>query len=182
MARRVAPAVKEEVSCNLIAMIDIMFLLLLFFMLGADMSQRELAEVVLPNADQVEQQKKEKSDTDEFRTTVNVAHRPDEGNFRCAINAKGGVCRELDHWIYIIRSEEFTADTINAQVKMLAEVALDAEIHPVAGKRMSKRKINVRADKFAPYGHIQNLITLCGMAGIYMIEVGAARPPEEKKQ
>ncbi len=98
MARRVAPQVKEEVSCNLIAMIDIMFLLLLFFMLGADMSQRELAEVVLPNADMVEEQKKEKSDTDEFRTTVNVAHRPDEGSFNCSVNAKGGVCRELEHW------------------------------------------------------------------------------------
>ncbi len=72
-------------------------------------------------------------------------------------------------------------DTINAQVKMLAEAALDTEVHPIAGKRMSKRKINVRADKYAPYGHIQQLITLCGMAGIHMIEVGAARPPEEKK-
>lgn len=73
-------------------------------------------------------------------------------------------------------------DTINAQVKMLAEAAMDSEVHPVAGKRMSKRKIHVRADKFAPYGHIQQLITLCGTAGIYMIEVAAARPPEEKKQ
>ena len=35
----------EHVNPNLIPMIDIMFLLLLFFMLGADMSQRELEEV-----------------------------------------------------------------------------------------------------------------------------------------
>ena len=180
MARRLTPAVKEDVSANLIAMIDIMFLLLLFFMLGADMTQRELAELVLPNADQVEQEKKEKAEDDEFRSTVNVHHKLDLGADRCMINAKGGVCREVDHWLYVVRSEEFTMDTVKDHVKMLAETAMDSEIHPVAQKRMSKRKISVRADKFAPYGHIQYLITQCGMLGIYMIEVGAAKPPVEK--
>ena len=53
MARKHGPSVKEDVTANLIPMIDIMFLLLLFFMLGADMSQRELAELVLPLADTV---------------------------------------------------------------------------------------------------------------------------------
>ena len=32
MARRKAPSVKEDVTCNLIPMVDIMFLLLLFFL------------------------------------------------------------------------------------------------------------------------------------------------------
>ncbi len=181
MARRLAPALKEDVSANLIAMIDIMFLLLLFFMLGADMTQRELAELVLPNADQVEEQKKEKADTDEFRTTVNVHHRHDDGNVRCLVNAKGGVCREMDHWLYVIRSEEFSTLTIKDHIGMLAEAAMDKEVNAIAGKRMSKRKINIRGDKYAPYGHIQQLITLCGLAGIYMVEVSAARPPTDKK-
>jgi biopolymer transport protein ExbD len=180
MSRRRAIAVKEDVSANLIAMIDIMFLLLLFFMLGADMTQRELAELVLPNADQVEQEKKEKALEDEVRSTVNVCHRPDTGNSRCVINAKGGVCREMDHWIYEIRSEEFTISTLDDQIKFLAGTSMEAEINPIAGKRMSKRKVSVRGDKYAPYGHIQHLITVCGQAGIYMIEVAAAKPPVEK--
>ena len=46
------PETEESVGCNLIPMIDIMFLMLLFFMLGADMTQRELADVKLPKADQ----------------------------------------------------------------------------------------------------------------------------------
>ena len=43
---------EEDVSPNLIPMIDIMFLLLLFFMLNADMSQRELEELTPPIATQ----------------------------------------------------------------------------------------------------------------------------------
>ncbi len=180
MARRLTPGVKEDVSANLIAMIDIMFLLLLFFMLGADMTQRELAELVLPNADQVEQEKKEKAADDEFRSVVNVCHRSDIGNPRCVINAKGGVCREMDHWQYVIRSEEFSSEMIKDQVNMLAGTAMEAEINPIAQKKMSKRKVSIRADKYAPYGFVQELITLCGTAGIYMIEVDAAKPPVEK--
>jgi|SRR5690349_18207946 len=179
MARKKQIAVKEDVSANLIAMIDIMFLLLLFFMLGADMTQRELAELVLPNADQVEQEKKEKAENDEFRSTVNVCHKPESAG-RCVVNAKGGVCREMEHWIYEIRSNEYTMLTIEDEIKQLAAGAMDADINPIAQKRMSKRKISIRGDKFAPYGHVQHLITLCGQAGIFMIEVAAAKPPAEK--
>ena len=39
-------------------MIDIMFLLLLFFMLGADMGQREKEELILPNADKIKDEEK----------------------------------------------------------------------------------------------------------------------------
>ena len=46
--KRSKPSVKEDVTCNLIPMVDIMFLLLLFFILGADMSQREQADLILP--------------------------------------------------------------------------------------------------------------------------------------
>ena len=40
MSRFKAQEVEEQVACNLIPMIDIMFLLLLFFMLSAEMTQR----------------------------------------------------------------------------------------------------------------------------------------------
>ena len=55
------PSVKEDVTCNLIPMVDIMFLLLLFFILGADMSQREQADLVLPEASEIKENEKVKS-------------------------------------------------------------------------------------------------------------------------
>src|SRR3989442_12800213 len=59
---------EEGVSPNLIPMIDIMFLLLLFFMLGADMSQRELTAVILPEASEVQEAKNEREKGAEYLT------------------------------------------------------------------------------------------------------------------
>ena len=54
MHRKVKKAkLKEDISPNVVPMIDIMFLLLLFFMLGADMSQREAIEISIPRAKHV---------------------------------------------------------------------------------------------------------------------------------
>ena len=58
MARKAGAS--EHVNPNLIPMIDIMFLLLLFFMLGADMGQRELEEVMLPKAASMKEDKENK--------------------------------------------------------------------------------------------------------------------------
>ncbi len=66
------PTPKPSVSPNLVPMIDIMFLLLLFFMLGADMGHRELEDVALPKAKSVEPDKPAGADG---RITVNV-YRP----------------------------------------------------------------------------------------------------------
>ena len=50
MSRFKSVEAEEQVACNLIPMIDIMFLLLLFFMLSADMTQRDTEDLTLPVA------------------------------------------------------------------------------------------------------------------------------------
>ena len=95
MARFKPPPIQEDVSPNLIPMIDIMFLLLLFFMLGADMGQREIEEVLLPKATSV---KKDDETKDKIpRLTVNVFHRY-SNEVVCTPFAKGQVCLEEAHW------------------------------------------------------------------------------------
>src|SRR4029077_5262378 len=91
------PDVEESVACNLIPMVDIMFLLLLFFMLGADMTQREKADLVLPTASEIKGNEKVKSP--EPQTIVNIQHGP----MTCALHKSGGYCREKDHWEVVIR-------------------------------------------------------------------------------
>jgi biopolymer transport protein ExbD len=39
--------------------------------------------------------------------------------------------------------------------------------------------VSIRADKAAPFGHINTLIELCSKSGIYKVEIGAAQPPKE---
>jgi biopolymer transport protein ExbD len=175
MTRVKVPVVKEDVTANLIPMIDIMFLLLLFFMLSADMSQRELEELVLPKADMVQEESKDKA-VEEVRTTINVHHRPDSASFSCAVNKNGGICREPDHWLIAIRSKDYTLDTLKAQLQNISESALEPEIDPEAKKQLSRMTVIIRADKAAPYGDVQKVIELSGQAGIYKIQVGAAKP------
>ena len=173
MSRRKPPVVKEDVTCNLIPMIDIMFLLLLFFMLSADMTQREFEDVVLPSADQVQTETDKKSG--ESNVTVNIFHRS-EKEVACPVHAHGGVCRDQAHWLIAMRKQEFTRETILDQLRLEAQASLEPEPDPVTKKNMSSRVVIIRADRMAPYGDVQLVLQSCGDVGIYKIEVAAANP------
>ena len=166
--------VEESVGCNLIPMIDIMFLLLLFFMLGADMSQRELEDVILPKADQVQQETKTKAVNEGGRTTVNIFHRHSTGGFSCTTYEAHQVCRDMDHWLIAIRSNYYTLETITQALDFEAKLELE-DTPGKDGKTLSKRHVMIRADENAPYGFIQKVIEACAAAHISMIEVAAAK-------
>ena len=175
MARKKAPQVKEDVTCNLIPMVDIMFLLLLFFILGADMSQREQADLILPTASEIKEADKVKSE--EPTTTVNVQHRPEGVGFTCPIYTHGGQCRDMEHWMLVIRGRDYTLDMLKPQLEIEANASMQTVMDPEAGTFLSDRKVIIRADKAAPYGHVQRIIEACSQVKIYKIEVGAALPP-----
>ncbi len=176
--------VQEEVSPNLIPMIDIMFLLLLFFMLGADMGQRELEEVRLPSASSVREDKESKEKSSE-RLTVNVYHMYEEkdtaGNVkpatRCDTFKLGKVCREAGHWHIAIKGKNL--DDLKLLEAVLRDEADRFRANPKDKTSASERPVMVRADAQAPYGAVQKVIASCARAGMYKIECGAARPAEE---
>jgi biopolymer transport protein ExbD len=160
-------------------MVDIMFLLLLFFMLGADMGRREMEELKLPIAEMAKEEPKEHVEG-EVRTTINVFH-VSEDEIACADYAGGGYCRnEKDHWKIAIRGQHYDAKSVVPQLKAEADESLEDEIDPVAQKRLSKRKAIVRADQRAPYGLVLNVIETCGSVGIYKVELGAAKPSADE--
>jgi biopolymer transport protein ExbD len=149
--------VQEQISPNLIPMIDIMFLLLLFFMLSADMGQRELEEVSLPGA-----RSAEKDPGLEERLTINVSH----GTQACIAYGSGQVCRDEKHWTLKIRGEEFAT-----------AASLVAHLKAQTGGERSERKVMIRADAKAPYGLPQRAMNACAESGLYKVVVGAALPP-----
>jgi biopolymer transport protein ExbD len=165
------PKLKEDISPNVVPMIDIMFLLLLFFMLGADMAQRESVDMVLPLADQIKEQKENEEVP---TTTVNVHHDP---NLDCKINdsAENG-CREKGHWIWSVRGITHTAETLKTQLQIDADEFLEDSDTPGAGKKLSAKKLLIRADGKAPYGEIQRVIEIGGGVGMYKVEVAGAKP------
>ncbi len=170
MGKHTPPKLKEDISPNLVPMIDIMFLLLLFFMLGADMAQRESVDVMLPKASMV---KEDRETGEDPTTTVNIYH---DKQVACPVFDNGGVCREKGHWLWSIRGHDYTLETIKPRLQADADDNLEADVDPLAGKRLSGRKLLVRADRTAPYGDVQKVIEVSGSVGLYKVEVAGAKP------
>lgn len=176
MAKKHKEFKEAEVNPNLIPMIDIMFLLLLFFMLGADMGQRELEEVLLPKASSVKPDDKVPGQQAD-RLMVNVYHRyPNE--VKCDAYAKGQVCRDVKHWRIGVRGKDFTEPE-----KMLGLLQKEANLPGMKidpkNPQISERKVMIRADAASPFGMVQGIMNMCAKVGIFKIDCGAARPLEE---
>ena len=160
MSRFKSVDVEENVSCNLIPMIDIMFLLLLFFMLSADMSQRVTEDIKLPEADMVKEDPKKK-----------------EGYETTTVNLVG----EMDDWHVVILSHHYRDwELLKTKLHDLAHQPGEAEEGNAPGTYFSTRAIQLRAAADAPYKHVQRLIQMCSKAGFYKIEVVATKPDPTK--
>jgi len=156
------PRISEHVNPNLIPMIDIMFLLLLFFMLGADMGHRELETVRLPLS------KEAKNDTQkekEGRLTINANHKE---QVACAEYMSKLICRNEAHWEIAFRGRNCTEPAVLAKA-LTDTVATD-------GLALADRRVMIRADAGAPYALPQRAMNICAQQGIFRIEVGAAKP------
>ncbi len=170
MGKHRLPPLKEDISPNLVPMIDIMFLLLLFFMLGSDMAQREAVDLVLPKASKI----KEDGSTDKTPTTTVNIHRIDDTDTPFLPSAGPG--REGEKWVVSIRGHDFTPDTLKGRLQADADENPEDEVDAAAGRRLSARVLLVRADQGAPYGFIQRVIEVAGGVGLYKVEVAGAQP------
>jgi len=174
MSKHKKSQVEDPISPNLIPMIDIMFLLLLFFMLGADMAARETEDMELHEANKMVEIPKE-TDENNPETIVNIHHAVG-GDGGCAVYDNKGICREKDHWKWSISRVSYDKEKLKERLQVLADLSLEDEVDKDAKKKLSKRKIMVRADKTAPYGDVQKVIEYCGMVGLYKISVIGAVP------
>jgi len=159
---------QESIAPNLVPMVDIVFLILLFFMLGADMGQRELEEVYLPTARDVQEDKPDEKKGELPRINVNVYHSyPGQGE--CPNYGPEKVCAEETHWRIGIRGHDYTPESIK---DVLRNVGVRIPVRSVT--KLSKRKLMIRADASALYGYVQKVMNSCAEVGLYKIEIGAA--------
>lgn len=172
----------SAVAPNLVPMVDIMFLLLLFFMLGADMGQRELEEVKLPIADSVKEDKQELDATkpENQRLTINIYH---DTQIKCKdYETEGGVCRDEAHWAIGIRGKDFKEhEALKLELQGLVEIYREktgtqvGPVEPGKPRPACEMKVMIRGDGAALYSYVQRAMNACGDAGIYKIEIGAAQ-------
>jgi biopolymer transport protein ExbD len=172
MGKHAPPAPEENVAVNVVPLVDIMFLLLLFLMVGGDMSHRESAELQLPLADKATEAKKD----EDFYAVINVHPIRDPANDAERLTPD---FRNIANWQFGIGGVEYK--DYWELVDKLKEVAMrKVEDTPIPGtkdKYLSGMTITIRADRSAPYGMIQLAMQACSEALLYKIEVGAAKPP-----
>jgi biopolymer transport protein ExbD len=175
MSRRSPPAPEESVVINVVPLVDIMFLLLLFLMIGGDMSHREATEVQLPQADRATDQTKD-MDKEERYAVINIHPVRDP---KTEAEKDTPEFREVSNWQFAISGVEHTDYwQLLEKLKIIAETK--REDIPLPGTNppiyLSAVKVIIRADKASPYVMIQLAMQACSEARLYKIEVGAAKP------
>jgi biopolymer transport protein ExbD len=173
-------SIQEDITPNLIPMIDIMFLLLLFLMIASDMGQRELEDVRLPMADVVKEDKPDQDSKEADRLTINVYHLLGQ-QASCPVYEKNGICREERHWRMGVKGVDYT-DMDKLYAFLDKEAAIGRKGTDPKAPKVSERKVMIRADGSAPYAMPQKAMNVCAKAGMYKIDVGAAQPEQEKKK
>ncbi|MHC5209382.1 MAG: ExbD/TolR family protein [Planctomycetota bacterium] len=143
---------QDAIKMDMTPMIDVVFQLIIFFMLVTDMTQQDLAELKLPVA-----QMAAKDETEEGRMTINVLK---EGE------------------IEIKRVKYATLDDAGAVSALRSFLAREVALGKKEPDGTSERALLIRADQHTEFKHIQKVMRICGENGIrvYKIHLAAAQP------
>ncbi len=145
---RKAPEVADNVGFSMTPMIDIVFQLIIFFMLITDMSQQEMENVQQPLAKKVLEDKQKPKE----RLIVNVFKHNDKWQlkFRGKIYPKVKVLKN--------RLAEHANRYKDPKMPSLSNVS-----------------IMIRADARAPFEEVQKILQICGdnQVRIYKVEINA---------
>ena len=161
---------ETEMEMNMTPMIDVVFLLIIFFMIITDMTQQDLEELTLPMAEYAVE---DKPPPDEWRPIVNI---------------------QYDGTTVIKREMYYSPETHDSLANPYEE--LETQLGIMA-KKMEKDFLNkesrtgpeipdepllIRADQSTPFKHIQKVMELCGKQDIMIWKVQlACSVPEENK-
>jgi hypothetical protein len=176
---------EDSVYMNVIPMVDIMFLLLLFFMLTADFGGRELEEVKLASGQTIKEDKQEEA---KGRINVNIFHTPttkNSGTVVCNDYDADRSCQDLGHWNIAVRGTRYQSnETLEQWAKDQAyehkkykegKSEADAKNPQVT----TDLRVMIRCDMHAPFSYPQLLMEKMALAGIYKLEYGAAEPAKK---
>ncbi len=143
----------EKDNMNMTPMIDMVFNLLIFFMLITDLKQKDLAEMTLPVAYMAEE---DKNQEDDDRVVLNV-------------DVYGGLMWKGKN----VSMDELGTVLATArdkyELKMRQAGKSGTEELPGGGKA-SKLYVLLRADKDAPWQHVQWLMTIMAEQKLYKLQ------------
>ncbi len=163
---------ETDMEMNMTPMIDVVFLLIIFFMIITDLTQQDLEDLELPMAFHAVP---DKPDPDEWRPIVNIPY-----------DGRMVVKREV---YYDPEVHDGQAEPYHEVIAWLAEVSRKMEKahfnkEAGTGPMIPDEFLLIRADQSTSFRHIQKLMEFCGKKGveIWKIQLAAAEPPTEDKE
>ncbi len=150
---------RTEMEMNMTPMIDVVFLLIIFFMIITDMTQKELEDLKLPEA---ENAAPDEPDPDEFRPIINI---------------------KIDGTIWVKRQLYYNPEEDDQYQKLrawLSDVAKRMKKEPYMGMQLPDEPLLIRADMNTPFKYIQKVMEQCGYQDIQIWKVQLAAAETEK--
>ncbi|MFT7668472.1 MAG: biopolymer transport protein ExbD [Planctomycetota bacterium] len=150
----------KEAEMDMTPMIDIVFLLIIFFMVITDLTQQDLEDLELAVA------------------TNAVADRPDPDEFRPVVNIK------VDGSIWVKRRIYFdpeNPDDYKELRSFLSDVAVKMKRDPTDPMKFPDEPLLVRADMNTPFKYVQKVMEQCGYKGvqIWKVQLAAAEAAKD---
>jgi biopolymer transport protein ExbD len=156
VGRKMMSEVKGEMDMT--PMIDIVFQLITFFMIAADLQQKELADLTLPIAYMAEEDKDKEVDE---RLILNV-------DWKGVLYHKGKSV-SLDELGTILRNAR---DAYELKMKRMGKSGME---DLPGGAKASKLYVLLRADKDTPWQHVQWLMTVMAEQKLYKMQFATRR-------
>ncbi len=146
---------QTEMDMNMTPMIDVVFLLIIFFMVITDLTQQELEDLELPVAVTCVP---DKPKADEWRPIVNILPSGQMMVKRSSVYdpERDDGFKALEVWLTLV------ADRMKKK--------FDAGL----GKDLPDEPVLVRADENTPFKYVQKLMEICGKEGIQIWQLQLA--------
>ncbi len=152
MAKRKKKKQGKDPEMNMTPMIDVVFQLIIFFMLVTEMAQADLEVLTLPEASEASPD----NNPEKKRIVVNVLAPEPDGT--CKVKVKGKVMNQ---------------SALHDYLKTEAQISRDPE-----DPRLSTRALLIRADRDTTFRYIQYVMQECVKpgVGIWKIQIAVKEP------
>ena len=154
-----------DLELNMTPMIDVVFNLLVFFMIVIDMTQKELEMLKLPWSDAADE---DEGNEDERRVIINIAKKfPNEWPRNADVQM-------------MVKGEEYDLSTLTDLMFKHAETKRDLD-HPM---KPSEIFVLIRCDKEIRWRQVQWVMQACAdpEVRIYKLQFATEEPDEAKKK
>lgn len=157
-----------DMEMDMTPMIDVVFLLIIFFMIITDMTQKDLEDLELPMALSAVE---DKPDPDSKRPIINILHT--------------GVIKMHSQTKYDPEVDDGKAKPYEEVQRYLATASELMPKEPLAegsSIMLPDDPLLVRADESTMFKHIQKVLELCGQEGIqiWKIQLAVSVPEEDE--